>query len=81
MSTRLVYRTADVSALSRSLDSAEIYKSAVRYTNLNGIVPDTVENIEDAELITDPRIKININHLYPQQESYGNYLDKTSRDT
>ena len=33
-----VYLTADISALSQSLDSTKIYISAVRYTNVNGIV-------------------------------------------
>ena len=37
MPLRLVYRTADISGLSRSLDSADI-KTAVRYTNVNGKV-------------------------------------------
>ena len=36
-SLRFVYRTADISGLSRSLDSADI-KTAVRYTNVNGKV-------------------------------------------
>ena len=38
---RFVYRTADIPALSGSLDSAE-YISAVRYTNVNGIVAQTL---------------------------------------
>ena len=33
-----MYRTAETSAVSRSLDSAEIYISAVWYTNVNGVV-------------------------------------------
>ena len=39
MPFRIVYLTADISALSRiSLDNAKI--SAVRYTNVNGIVSE-----------------------------------------
>ena len=37
MLLRFVYRTADISALSRRLDSAEIYISH-RYINVNGIL-------------------------------------------
>ena len=38
MPFRFVFRTADISALSRSLSSAEI--SSVRYTNMNGLIVD-----------------------------------------
>ena len=39
MPLRFLYRTADISALSRRLDSAEIY---TRYNNVNGIVHKNV---------------------------------------
>ena len=49
MQFRFVYRTADISSLSLScLNSAEINISAVRYTNVNGIVNQYfVENFKN----------------------------------
>jgi len=40
-----VYRTADISALHRSLDSTDIYISAVRYASVNVIVRKIIGNI------------------------------------
>ena len=56
MPLRFVYRTADISALSCSLDSAEIcIYQLFRYTNLKGIVLKS-EVVNEVELANESEL-------------------------